>query len=168
MKLAGRVVWIVGASSGIGAATGRELAQRGARVAVTARREQQLREIARGEMLVVPADVTAADSIAQAAATVVHTLGPLELVVYSAGYWQQMDATAWDPDVYLDWVHSKLSFVYSRWFTLLTLDMFALMGYIFVARRNCISSSIAPKNTRHESTHYLSGRRSGKCGRAAL
>lgn len=100
MKLTGTAVWVVGASSGIGAATARELVRRGARVAVTARRAQQLQEIARGEMLVVPADVTEAGSLAHAAATVLDTLGPLDLVVYSAGYWQQMDATAWNPDVF--------------------------------------------------------------------
>jgi short-subunit dehydrogenase len=100
MKLAATTVWVIGASSGIGAATARELVRRGARVAVTARREQQLQQIARGEMLVAPADVTEAGSLAHAAATVLDTLGPLDLVVYSAGYWQQMDATAWDTDVF--------------------------------------------------------------------
>lgn len=100
MKLTGKAVWVIGASSGIGAATARELVHRGARVAVTARREQQLREIARGEMLAVSADVTDASSLAHAAAAVRDALGPLDLVVYAAGYWQQMDATAWDPDVF--------------------------------------------------------------------
>jgi NAD(P)-dependent dehydrogenase (short-subunit alcohol dehydrogenase family) len=100
MKLAGRAVWVVGASSGIGAATARELIRRGARVAVTGRREQLLQEVARGEMLVVPADVTDAGALANAAATVLDALGPLDVVVYSAGYWQQMDATAWDTDVF--------------------------------------------------------------------
>ena len=42
----GRRVWIVGASSGIGAALARELFTRGARVALSARREEPLRELA--------------------------------------------------------------------------------------------------------------------------
>lgn len=100
MKLAGTAVWVLGASSGIGAATARELVRRGARVAVTARREQQLRDVAHGEMLVVPADVTDAGSLAQAAATVLDTLGRLDVVVYAAGYWQQMDAMAWDAEAF--------------------------------------------------------------------
>jgi NAD(P)-dependent dehydrogenase (short-subunit alcohol dehydrogenase family) len=40
----GKVVWVVGASSGIGAATARELVARGATVAISARRETSLAE----------------------------------------------------------------------------------------------------------------------------
>ena len=40
--LAGRAVWVIGASSGIGAAVAAELVGRGARVAVSARRADQL------------------------------------------------------------------------------------------------------------------------------
>jgi NAD(P)-dependent dehydrogenase (short-subunit alcohol dehydrogenase family) len=100
MNLNGKVAWVVGASSGIGAATARELAHRGARVAVSARREDRLREVSDGGMLAVAADVTDARSVAGAAATVLRALGPVDLVVYSAGYWQQMDATAWDTEVF--------------------------------------------------------------------
>jgi NADP-dependent 3-hydroxy acid dehydrogenase YdfG/carbon monoxide dehydrogenase subunit G len=98
VKLPGTVAWIVGASSGIGAATARELVRRGASVAVSARRADQLAEVAAGEMLVVPVDVTDAPSLAAAAATVRRDLGPIDLVVYCAGYWKQTDATAWDTE----------------------------------------------------------------------
>ncbi len=42
--------------------------------------------------------------------------------------------SAWDPDSYLDWVHEHLSFVYSGWFTLLTVVSFIFMTYVFVVR----------------------------------
>jgi NAD(P)-dependent dehydrogenase (short-subunit alcohol dehydrogenase family) len=100
MDLNGKVAWVVGASSGIGAATARELARRGAQVAVSGRRIDRLREVSDGSMLAVATDVTDARSVAGAAATVLRTLGPVDLVVYSAGYWQQMDATAWDTEVF--------------------------------------------------------------------
>jgi putative peptide zinc metalloprotease protein len=45
-----------------------------------------------------------------------------------------IDVGHWDPDEYLSWVHSWAKFIYSRWFTLLTLAFFALMASIFIAR----------------------------------
>ena len=61
MRLNGKVAWVVGGSSGIGAAVARELVRRGATVAISARREEQLQDVAGGDMLaVLPADVTRA------------------------------------------------------------------------------------------------------------
>ena len=91
MKLNGTVAWVVGGSSGIGAAVARELVRRGATVAVSARRTEQLQDVAGGDMLVLPADVTDAASIAAAAARIRQELGPIDLAVLSAGYWKPMD-----------------------------------------------------------------------------
>lgn len=100
MKLAGQVAWVVGASSGIGAAVARELCRRGARVAVSARRGDRLREVSGETMLVAPADVTDLASISSAAVTVRDALGAIDLVVLSAGYWKQMDPSAWDTELF--------------------------------------------------------------------
>jgi NAD(P)-dependent dehydrogenase (short-subunit alcohol dehydrogenase family) len=100
MELKGRVAWVVGASSGIGAAVARELVRRGAVVAISARREEQLASVSEGDMLVVPTDVTDAASLRSAADRVREQLGPIDLVVLSAGYWQQMDVDAWDTTVF--------------------------------------------------------------------
>lgn len=43
-----------------------------------------------------------------------------------------MTFSTWDPDDYLTRVYSRLSFVYSGWFTLLTLGMFSIMLLIFI------------------------------------
>ena len=51
-------------------------------------------------MLVLPADVTDAASVAAAAARVREELGPIDLAVLSAGYWKQMDPSDWDTDVF--------------------------------------------------------------------
>jgi len=59
MNLNGKVAWVVGASSGIGAAVAREPERRGATVAISARRKEQLQHVAGGDMLVLPADVPA-------------------------------------------------------------------------------------------------------------
>ena len=100
MDLKDRTAWVVGASSGIGAATARELVSRGARVAISARREDQLAQVAGSLMLVVPADVTDAQGLRAAADRVRTELGPIDLVVLNAGDWQQMHATSWDTDVF--------------------------------------------------------------------
>jgi NAD(P)-dependent dehydrogenase (short-subunit alcohol dehydrogenase family) len=108
MKLTGKVAWVVGGSSGIGAAVARELLGRGATVAISARREDQLKEVSAGDMLVVPADVTDAASLA-AAARVCEKLGPIDLAVLSAGYWKQMDPGDWDTEVFDQHIRTNLT-----------------------------------------------------------
>jgi len=90
MELTGRRVWIVGASSGIGAALATALDARGARVAVSARRESALRALAGERMAVVPVDITDKTAVRRAAGRVVDELGGLDIVVLSAGYWKQL------------------------------------------------------------------------------
>lgn len=99
-SLAGRRVWLVGASSGIGAALAAELVARGAAVAVSARRRDQLESVAGGRMAVVPVDVTDADDVRRAALEATEAVGGLDMVVWCAGYWKQFDATAWDRETF--------------------------------------------------------------------
>jgi NAD(P)-dependent dehydrogenase (short-subunit alcohol dehydrogenase family) len=96
MNLNGTTVWIIGASSGIGAATARELTRRGASVAISARRQDELEKVASGDMLVVPLDVTDGDALERGATCVLGAFGRIDLVIYAAGYWKQMYATAWN------------------------------------------------------------------------
>jgi NAD(P)-dependent dehydrogenase (short-subunit alcohol dehydrogenase family) len=100
MNLRGKVVWVIGASSGIGAATARALFARGATVAISARREAELDEVSGGRMLVVPVDVTDASSVASAAARVRKEHGRIDVAILAAGYWKQMDPQAWDTEVF--------------------------------------------------------------------
>ena len=108
MRYSGAVVWITGASSGIGEALARELTGRGARVAITARRGDRLDEIAGDRMLAVPADVTDLDAMRAAAARVEQELGPIDLAVLNAGTWKQMDVTAWDTELFRRHVETNL------------------------------------------------------------
>jgi NAD(P)-dependent dehydrogenase (short-subunit alcohol dehydrogenase family) len=109
MRLNGKVAWVVGGSSGIGAAVARELACRGATVAISARRKEQLHDVAGRDMLVVPADVTDAASTSAAAERVRQELGPIDLAVLSAGYWKQMDPADWDTHVFDEHLRVNLS-----------------------------------------------------------
>jgi NAD(P)-dependent dehydrogenase (short-subunit alcohol dehydrogenase family) len=90
MDLAGRRVWIIGASTGIGAALASELTGRGAAVAISARRVDELKAVAGDRMAIAPLDITDADQLPRALAEVVDELGGLDIVVLSAGYWKQM------------------------------------------------------------------------------
>jgi len=100
MDLTGKVAWVVGGSSGIGAAAARELQSRGALVAISARRQTELAEVSAGTMLAVSADVTDAASLAAAASRIRDELGPIDLAVLSAGYWKQMSANDWDTEIF--------------------------------------------------------------------
>jgi short-subunit dehydrogenase len=83
----GQRVWIIGASTGIGAALARALLARGARVALSARSEANLRSVAadHANALVVPADVTDAARLAEVHAAIRAQWGEVDLVVFMAG-----------------------------------------------------------------------------------
>lgn len=88
----GKRVWLIGASSGIGAALAHELARRGARLAISARNAQKLQRNALTGALPVPCDVTDTDSLAAARRTVLAAMGGIDLVVYLAGDYVPMRA----------------------------------------------------------------------------
>jgi len=44
-----------------------------------------------------------------------------------------MTFSTWDPDHFLTWLHTRVSFIYTKWFTFFTLGMFAIMVLIFVS-----------------------------------
>jgi short-subunit dehydrogenase len=104
----GRRFWLVGASSGIGAALARELAGRGAHVAVSARRAADLAAVAGDRMTAVAVDATDRAAVQSAADQVRAQLGGLDVVVWCAGYWQQFDVSDWDADVFARHVEVNL------------------------------------------------------------
>ncbi|MFT3771264.1 MAG: SDR family oxidoreductase [Minicystis sp.] len=89
--LAGRVAVVTGASSGIGEATAKALAARGARVALLARRKERLDalaaaiEAAGGQALAWAVDVTDRPAIERVAAEVAERAGRVDVVVNNAG-----------------------------------------------------------------------------------
>lgn len=85
------VVWVVGASSGIGLEIARSFAAAGAVVCLSARRERPLRALRRrieeagGRALVVPFDVTDAAGVSAAHRRVTAGAGPVDVLVNNAG-----------------------------------------------------------------------------------
>ncbi len=94
---AGKTVWIVGASSGIGQATAAALHAKGARVVVSARKAQSLAAFvaAHPGSQALALDATQPQAVHAAAAQLLAQ-GPLDCVVYCAGHYTAMRADALD------------------------------------------------------------------------
>ena len=92
---------VVGASSGIGASIARALAGRGFHVALVARREQELNDLAdrindiagRKLATVYAADVTDFESVPALFGSIVCDLGGLDLIVYASGIMPKIGST---------------------------------------------------------------------------
>ncbi len=90
-KLTGTVALVTGASSGIGTATARQLAEQGASVALVARRKERLDALAAeitaagGRALAVEADITDRAQAEAAVQQTVEHFGRLDILVNNAG-----------------------------------------------------------------------------------
>jgi len=95
----GKKVWLIGASSGIGAALAKQLADQGAILALSARRAEPLNKLlpqnSNGSM-VLPLDVTDKSSVEQAANQLLSEWPKVDLVVWLAGTYQPMRASTFD------------------------------------------------------------------------
>jgi short-subunit dehydrogenase len=89
-----RTAWITGASSGIGRALAAALAERGVKVAASARSADKLAELASAHpgIAPLPLDVEDAAAMAEAVRSIAGTIGPIDLAVLSAGVWEAMSA----------------------------------------------------------------------------
>jgi NAD(P)-dependent dehydrogenase (short-subunit alcohol dehydrogenase family) len=92
----GRTLWLVGASSGIGAAMAYELTKRGAKLALSARRADKLLALGIPDALIVPCDATDTASLASAREEILQAWGKIDLVVYLAGDYVPMRADSFD------------------------------------------------------------------------
>ena len=85
-SLSGKRAWVTGASSGIGAATARLLAEHGAQVVLSARREDRLRALARelGSAVVQPVDVADRRAMERLGEEL-DAMGGVDILVANAG-----------------------------------------------------------------------------------
>jgi len=91
------VVWITGASSGIGEALARELAGRGCRLVLSSRREARLQEVRKSlpepeRHRVLPLDLAQPEELAEAARRVLGELGRVDVLVHNGGISQRSRA----------------------------------------------------------------------------
>jgi NAD(P)-dependent dehydrogenase (short-subunit alcohol dehydrogenase family) len=92
-----KIAWLTGASTGIGRAVALRLAADGWRVAASARNAEALATLAAeappGSIAPYPLDVTDRDACMAGAERIERELGPLDLVIFSAGAHRPMPAT---------------------------------------------------------------------------
>jgi short-subunit dehydrogenase len=95
MTFLNKVVWITGASSGIGEALARAFYQRGAKVILSARREEELNRVQASlgakpeKMLVLPLDLADHDSLAKMTETALAKFGRIDILVNNGGISQR-------------------------------------------------------------------------------
>lgn len=122
------IVWITGASSGIGRVLALRMAREGHRVAVSARRAEELEKLrveAAGEIAVYPLDTTKPDDVKNIVARIESEMGPIATAVLCAG--------TYEPVLARDLTAAKARPVFEL----------NLMGTV-----NCLEALIAPMRAR--------------------
>jgi NAD(P)-dependent dehydrogenase (short-subunit alcohol dehydrogenase family) len=102
--LDGKIAWITGGATGVGRQTAQRLARDGARVAISGRREAELHQAVEQlqadgyDAQAFALDVADAEAVAATADQIAGQMGPVDLLVCSAGlnvrqrYWQDLAA----------------------------------------------------------------------------
>ena len=101
--LAGKVVIITGASSGIGAATARMLVQEGSKVVLAARSVAKMEALAQelgDSALVVPTDVTVAADVENMVAQTLERFGRIDVLLANAGVYIPGQFVEGDPNAF--------------------------------------------------------------------
>ncbi len=103
-QLAGKVVIITGASSGIGAAVARALAPLGCKLTLAARSTERLEaladELGRDAVLVLPTDVTVGAQVVRMVEETVAHFGRVDVLFANAGIYIPGQAAEGDPDAW--------------------------------------------------------------------
>lgn len=106
MDFKNKIIWITGASSGIGEALAYEFASKGANLVLSARRELELQRVAErcetqgGRVLVLPFDMVDLGLHAQQVEQVIQTFGRIDVLVLNAGVSQRSFVLDTKFDVY--------------------------------------------------------------------
>ncbi|MHA8108947.1 SDR family NAD(P)-dependent oxidoreductase [Aquirufa sp. A-Brett2-W8] len=102
MKFHNKVVWITGASSGIGEALAYAFAAEGALLVLSARREEELQRVAKacGNAYVLPFDMLSLAEHTERVNDVINTYGRIDYLVLNAGVSQRSFVKDTEFDVY--------------------------------------------------------------------
>jgi dehydrogenase/reductase SDR family protein 7B len=113
-KFKGKVVWITGASSGIGEALAKQFGALGSRLILSSRREDELKRVAAlcsgaESISVLPLDLSKPEQMADAAAKALALTGHIDLMVHNGGISQR--AFAADTDYPVDDVIMRTNYL---------------------------------------------------------
>jgi short-subunit dehydrogenase len=88
-----KVAWVTGASSGIGEALVYELTRRGARVVISARREEELKRVqqqaGQDNTFVLPLDLEATQTFETKVQQAIHAFGHIDIIIHNGGISQR-------------------------------------------------------------------------------
>lgn len=105
-KFENKVVWITGASSGIGEATAYQFAKEGAKLILSARREDELLRVKKqtglpdNHVLILPIDVEKIEEMPQKAKKAIAYFGKIDVLFNNAGISQRGSVLETNMDVY--------------------------------------------------------------------
>lgn len=104
MKPSDGIVWITGASSGIGAAVALEMANRGWQVAISARSRDKLDKIAElhSNITAIACDVTDRDGMSKTAQKIEAEIGSLAMIIANAGIYLPTHFPKFDVSIFDD------------------------------------------------------------------
>lgn len=121
-KLEGKVAIITGASAGIGRASALALAEEGATIVITARREERLKELAGeiqtrgGKAIVVAGDACDEETAKKVAETAIKECGQIDILLNNAGmgiYKDLVETSASEYDQLMD-TNVRTTFLFTR------------------------------------------------------
>jgi short-subunit dehydrogenase len=90
-----KVVWITGASSGIGEALAYAFAKQGSKLVLSARREEELQRVKKAtklpvqQVFILPMDMTKSEEFPEKVATAINYFGQIDIVVHNVGISQR-------------------------------------------------------------------------------
>lgn len=157
-ELDGQVAIVTGASSGIGEATAKSLASRGASVVLAARREDELNDLAAqienddGEVLVAPTDITDDEDIDNLVETTTDEYGRIDILVNNAGYMPLVHIADADRETLHDTIDVNLD-------GLITLTHAVVPEMLDQGNGHIVNlSSVAGRFPMENSSHYMAAK----------
>lgn len=156
MSFENKIVWITGASSGIGEALAKSFSAQGAHIILSGRRVEALDGLSarlKTETLVLPFEVTDYAALSAHVDTAWNWKGRVDVLVNNAGVSQRSLALHTDPQVYTDLINIDL--IAPIWLTQLQLSKMAEAGGAHIVAISSVAGRIgAPLRTAYSAAKH--------------